>query len=133
MERDNINLIPYGDDPLALLAQHLIEDFSEQLPDLTQAVVLIPEANAAKRLRHHLLQQAELSGQQAILCPKILSLRDWAAIQFNKHHKEPYNICGQHQRELILFDALSQHRSLLGSGSPSQAIQVPSCGTSLHQ
>lgn len=122
MARDSINLIPYGDDPLALLAQHLIEDFSEQLPDLTPdstgAVVLIPEAHAAQRLRRHLLQQAEQSGQQAILCPQILSLRDWAAIQFNKQHKEPHKICGQHQRELILFDALSKHHSILGSGSP---------------
>ncbi|MCW9030804.1 MAG: hypothetical protein OQK58_04890, partial [Gammaproteobacteria bacterium] len=60
MVRENINLIPYGDDPLALLAQHLIADYAEQLPDLTTdtigAVVLIPEAHAAKRLRSHLLQ-----------------------------------------------------------------------------
>lgn len=122
MVRENINLIPYGDDPLALLAQHLIDDYSEQLPDLTPgtigAIVLIPEAHAAKRLRALLLQQAEQHGHQAILCPQILNLRDWAKIQFNKSHKEPHTICGQHQRELILFDALSQHRALLGSGSP---------------
>ncbi|MDH5600971.1 MAG: PD-(D/E)XK nuclease family protein [Gammaproteobacteria bacterium] len=118
MVRDNINLIPYADDPLAVLAQHLIADYSELLPDLTQAVVLMPEAHAAQHLRRLLLQQAEQSGQQAILCPQIISLRDWAKRQFNKYHKEPRSICGQHQRELILFDALSQHRSLLGSGSP---------------
>ena len=51
MARDNINLIPYGNDPLALLAQHLLDDYSEQLPDLTQAVVLVSEPYAAKRLR----------------------------------------------------------------------------------
>lgn len=123
MLRENINLIPYSDDPLALVAQHLLNDYAEQLPDLTQAVILIPEAHAAKRLRSLLLQQAEEKGQQAILCPQILNLRDWAKIQFNKRqfnksHKEPHTICGQHQRELILFDALTQHRSLLGSGSP---------------
>ncbi|MCW8987293.1 MAG: PD-(D/E)XK nuclease family protein, partial [Gammaproteobacteria bacterium] len=122
MVRENINLIPYGDDPLALLAQHLIADYAEQLPDLTSetigAVVLIPEAHAAKRLRSHLLQQAEKLGQHALLCPHILSLRDWAKIQFNKQHQEPHSICGQHQRELILFDALTQHRDILGSGSP---------------
>ena len=118
MVRESINLIPYGDDPLALLAQHLLIDYAEQLPDLTQAVVLLSEPYAAKRLRALLLQQAEQHGQQALLCPQILNLRDWAKIQFNKAHKEPHSICGQHQRELILFDALTQHRTILGSGSP---------------
>lgn len=118
MARENITLIPYGDDPLALLAQHLLDDYKEQLPDLTQAVVLLSEAHAAKRLRHLLLQQAEQRGQHAILCPQILNIRDWAKFQFNNFQKEPHNICGQHQRELILFDALSQHKTLLGSGSP---------------
>jgi ATP-dependent helicase/nuclease subunit B len=118
MVRDKITLIPYGDDPLALLAQHILDDYSEQLPDLTQAVVLLSEPHAAKRLRTLLLQQAEQRGHQAILCPQISNIRDWAKRQFNKYHKEPIAICGQHQRELILFDALTQHRTLLGSGSP---------------
>lgn len=122
MVRESINLIPYGDDPLALLAQHLLTDYAEQLPDLTPdttgAVVLLSEPYAAKRLRALLLQQAEQHGQKALLCPQILNLRDWAKIQFNQAHKEPHSICGQHQRELILFDALTQHRTILGSGSP---------------
>ena len=118
MARDNINLIPYGNDPLSLLAQHLLDDYSEQLPDLTQAVVLVSEPHAAKRLRAILLQQAEQRGHHALLCPKILNIREWAKRQFNKFQKEPHTICGQHQRELILFDALTQHRELLGSGSP---------------
>lgn len=118
MARDTINLIPYGNDPLALLAQHLLDDFKGQLPDLTQAVVLVSEAHAAKRLRHLLLQQAEQRGYQALLCPKILNLRDWAKRQFNQFKEESHTICGQHQRELILFDALTQHQELLGSASP---------------
>jgi ATP-dependent helicase/nuclease subunit B len=120
--RDSIALIPYGDDPLALLAEHLLDDYTEQLPDLTSdtigAVVLVSEPHAAKRLRQLLLQQAELRGHHAILCPEILSLREWAKRQLTKYKKEPYSICGQHQRELILFNALSQHLDLLGSGSP---------------
>lgn len=118
MSRDNITLIPYGDDPLALLAQHLLDDYSEQLPDLTGAIVLLSEAHAAQRLRHLLLNQAEQRGIKALLCPQILNIRDWTLFQFNKSQKESYTICGQHQRELILFDALTQHKALLGSGSP---------------
>ena len=118
MPRDDINLIPYGEDPLALLAQQLLDDYTEQLPDLTQAVVLLSEDHAAKRLRTLLLQQAEQRGYQAILCPQISNLRDWAKRQFSKEQNKPHTIYGQHQRELILFDALSQHKELLGSGSP---------------
>ena len=118
MARESITLIPYGDDPLALLAQHLLDDYSEQLPDLTQAVVLLSEAHAAKRLRHLLLEYAEKRGIKALLCPQISNLRDWAKKQFNKYQTQPHTICGQHQRELILFDALTQHKALLGSGSP---------------
>jgi len=118
MARENITLIPYGDDPLALLAQHLLDDYAEQLPDLTQATVLLSEAHAAKRLRHLLLQQSEQHGHGAILCPQISNIRDWAKRQLNKFQNKPYSICGQHQRELILFDALTQHKDILGSGSP---------------
>ena len=116
--REHITLIPYGDDPLALLAQQLLDDYSEQLPDLTQAVVLLAEPHSAKRLRHLLLQQAEKQNIKAILCPQVSNLRDWATHQFKKNHTSNQAICGQHQRELILFDALTQHQSLLGSGSP---------------
>lgn len=118
MAREPITLIPYGDDPLALLAQHLLDGYAEQLPDLTQATVLLSEAHAAKSLRHILLQQAEQRGHGAILCPQISNIRDWAKRQLNKFQNKPYSICGQHQRELILFDALTQHKDLLGSGSP---------------
>ncbi len=118
MVREHITLIPYGDDPLALLAQHLLEDYAEQLPDLTQAVILLAEAHAAKRLRHLLLHYAEQRGIQALLCPQILNLRDWGKRQFKNKQTNQNTICGQHQRELILFDALTQHKTLLGSGSP---------------
>lgn len=118
MVRDHITLIPYGDDPLALLAQQLLDDYSEQLPNLTEAVVLLSESHSAKRLRHLLLQQAEKQNIKAILCPQVSNIRDWAAHQFKKSHTSNQTICGQHQRELILFDALTQHKNLLGSGSP---------------
>lgn len=122
MNRDQVTLIPYSEDPLAILAQHLLDDYSEQLPDLTSttcnAVILVAEAHAAKRLRQHLLQQAELRGHYAILCPTIISLRDFIKNQLKKSSAITQSICSQHQRELILFDALSQHKVLLGSGSP---------------
>jgi len=118
MVRENITLTPYGDDPLAKLAQHLLDDYAEQLPDLSQVIVLLSEPHAAKRLRHLLLHHAEQRGTQALLCPQILNLRDWGKRQFKQYQTTQHTICGQHQRELILFDALTQHKTLLGSGSP---------------
>lgn len=118
MLRESIYLVPYKDDPLALLAQHILSDYSQQLPDLTEVVVLLAEPHAARRLRHHLLQQAEQLGHYALLCPQVYRLRDWATLQFNKSRSDSFKVYSQHQRELILFDALTQHQELLGSGSP---------------
>ena len=118
MPQDAITLIPYGEDPLLVLARDVLSDFSEQLPDLSQVTVLLSEPQAAKRFRRILLQQAEQQGHYALLCPRITNLRDWAQAQLHQAQNKPLNICGQHQRELILFDVLTQHKTLLGSGSP---------------
>ena len=118
MVQDNIYLVPYADDPLQHLASDLLSDYSDHLPDLTEATVLLSESHTASSFRQILLEQAEQQNQYAILCPQILSLRNWASIQFHKFNQEPYTVCGQHQRELILFDVLTQHSSILGSGSP---------------
>ena len=118
MHRDKITLVAYAEDPLALLALHILDDHSKQLPDLTQVVVLLSETHASKRLRHLLLEKAEQRGINALLCPKIINIHDWSQNQINKYNVKTFSICGQHQRELILFDALTQHRNLLKSGSP---------------
>jgi len=53
-----------------------------------------------------------------VIGPRFNLKSQFKKLQFNKSKKEPQTICGQHQRELILFDALTQHKALLGSGSP---------------
>ena len=118
MSQDSVTLIPYGEDPLLALARDLLNDYSDTLPDLSQVTLLLSEPQAAKRFRHTLLQQAEQLGYHALLCPRITNLRDWAQAQLQQAHNTSLHICGQHQRELILFDVLSRHKTLLGSGSP---------------
>ena len=122
MSPQHVTLIHYGEEPLAQLASDILKHYSDCLPDLTSdttgAVILLAEAHAAKRLRHLLLEQAKQQGIHALLCPRISNIRDWAKQQFNQHMPLPHDVCGQHQRELILFDALTQYQSLLGSGSP---------------
>lgn len=119
MVRDNISLIPYGEDPLDLVAQHILDDYSEQLPDLTRVVVLLSEQHAAKSLRHKLYELALQKGYPALLCPRISNLRQWVTEQYPL--KQP--VCAQHQRELILYDALKNHQHLLGNGSPWHLTQ----------
>lgn len=118
MQPDNVHLVAYADNPLALLAQHLLDDYSEQLPDLSQAVILLAEPHAEKQLRQQLQQQAQLRGYPALLLPRTTNLRDWAKSQFSRYAQGSRHFCGQHQRELILFNALREHRHLPGSGSP---------------
>ncbi len=113
-----ICLVAYADDPLEHVARQLLADHAGQLPDLTGATVLLAEPHAGKRLRRHLLKQAQQQGYPALLLPRFTSIRDWLTRQYHKYHQPALPVCTPHQRELILFDALSQHRSLLGSGSP---------------
>ena len=105
-------LIPFGSDPLQLLAHHLLERHSAQLPDLTTATILTPDAQVAPRLRRHLLDGAAQRGHAALLGPTILTLGEWLE-QFPLNDQ----VVGQHGRELMLIEALRDHQELFGAGS----------------
>lgn len=110
----SVRLVPYDEDPLHVLAQQLIENHQTQLPDLSQVIVLISEPRAAPRLRRLLLEQAQELGHQALLGPRIQTLRDWCL----QYLPQGTTVCDEHSRELILVDALMKHPSLLGAASP---------------
>src|SRR3569623_1243673 len=76
-------LVGYHQDPLAYLADLIIQRHVGALPDLTHCVVLLPDTLAAPRLRRHLLAAAARHGVAALLGPQILSLRSYAA-----HHTD---------------------------------------------
>ncbi len=109
-----IQLLPFAADPLEAVAARLCEDFSRQLPRLDQAVVLLPDMEAAPRLRRLLLQQAERLGFNALLGPRITTLRGWLAEQAPQ---QPYAVVNDYQRLLILVEALREHRTLFGEGN----------------
>lgn len=108
-----VTFVPYEQDPLAVLAAALIEEHRAPLPLLEHVVVLLPDMEAAPRLRRLLLEQAQQAGHTALLGPRILRLADWL-----KHVPLPeQRIISDHGRELMLVEALREHRQLFGHGN----------------
>ena len=109
-----IQLIPYGQDPLEILANHLLDHHQAQLPDLTAVTVILAEPQAAPLLRARLLQHSAEQGYPALLGPRILTLRDWA----RQYLPAETRICDPHIQLLMLVEALNQYPSLLRSANP---------------
>ena len=82
---------------LALLARDLLTDFSETAPDLTGAVVVLPNLHAATELARALSAEAGC----ALSLPKTTTLSLWAAEQ-----TLPARRLAGVAREAALFDAL---------------------------
>ncbi|HFE32012.1 MAG TPA: DNA helicase, partial [Gammaproteobacteria bacterium] len=107
-------LLPYNEDPLRHLATRIIEDNRGQLPRLTDCVVLLPSPQAGQRLRRLLLTEAEAAGHAALLGPTIDTLPHWIGQQ----SPSPRPVLSEHQRELMLVEALINHKYLYGEGNP---------------
>ena len=82
---------------LALLARDLLAEFSETAPDLTEAVVVLPNLHAATELARALSAEAGC----ALSLPKTTTLSLWAAEQ-----RLPARRLAGVAREAALFDAL---------------------------
>ena len=108
-----VYFIPYHQNPLAALAQRVIADHASSLPRLEKVVILLPESQAAPRLRHLLLELAAAQGHQALLGPQILGWRQWLQ-GFNQGLPA---LASDQRRELILVEALRQHPQLYGEGN----------------
>lgn len=108
-----LQILPYSVDPLAVLAQQLLERHRDTLPRLDPITVLLPDSEDAPQLREHLLQQAERLGHQALLGPRILDWRSWLA-GFEVERRE---LVSDYRRELILLQALRQHSELFGDAN----------------
>lgn len=109
-----LSFVPFGEDPLAVLAQRLLDEQQAQLPRLTQCVILIPDPQAAPRLRQLLLEGAAARGYEALLGPRILTLKEWLG---ESPLESPAPLLGDYQRELILTEALRAHRDLFGEAN----------------
>ncbi len=99
-------------DALAVLARRLLADHAASLPLLDRVVVLLPDAEAAPRLRRLLLEGAAALGHAALLGPRILTRAEW--LDTLPLARE---VIGDHGRELMLVEALRAHRGLFGHGN----------------
>lgn len=98
-----------GTDPLEQLARRIVADHRDRLPDLTTVTLLRPRAHGDARLRRLLLAAAREQGVEALLGPRITSLRQWVMEQ-DPTPGAP--LLGEHGRELMLFEALREHPQL---------------------
>ena len=92
------------------LAKHLLSEHSNSLPDLTQAIVLLPNAQAVSQMRNSLGKQS----QHALIGGFIGSLDQWLKqnIPPTTHANKQINHA---TRQLLLLEALKQHPDLFES------------------
>jgi ATP-dependent helicase/nuclease subunit B len=109
-----LHIVPYGDDPLRVLAGLIIGQHISSLPDLSYIHVLLPDLYAAPLLRQHLLEQASHHGTEALLGPRITTLQNW----LSQRSSIGSRIISDYARELILTEALLEHPDLYGKGNP---------------
>jgi ATP-dependent helicase/nuclease subunit B len=109
-----------GMDPLARVARQIIEDHASRLPDLTHVIVLRPRAHGDARLRRLLLDASRKRGVEALLGPRLTSLREFAI----EHLSPDVPALGQHGRELVLFEALREHPQLFGDHDPWRLVDT---------
>ena len=86
---------------VALVADDLLTDFSETAPDLTGAVVVLPNLHAAGELARALARRAG----RTLMLPKITTLGVWASEQ-----PLPIRSLPEAARESALFDALRSRK-----------------------
>ena len=109
-----VTVVPYHADPIDSLADRLLADHADDLPLLTNAVVLLADQQAAPRLRQLLLEKSEKLNHKALLGPQVMQLRDW--VEQTSQSTTP--IISDLSRELMLVDALGDHQSLFGDTNP---------------
>jgi len=105
-------IVPYGHDPLAVLADEIVQQAS--LPDLTNSVILLPTLSAAPRLRRLLLERAQAQGHHALLGPNIDTLRAW----MERNVPITGHVISEPARALLLVEALAEHPDLFGGANP---------------
>jgi ATP-dependent helicase/nuclease subunit B len=108
-----LTLIPYGEDPLRHVARRIVQRCGDRLPLLDGVTIVVPDMQAAPRLREQLLAEAATQGHQALLGPHITTLRDLTNA-VNLPSLPPVLDAG---RELMLVEALQAHRSLFGESN----------------
>ncbi len=102
-------IVPYGQDPLARLAETLLDRHAGILPDLSASVVLLAQGGAAPRFRHVLLEAATRRGFEALLPPTCTTLNAWV----NRFADPEQAALANSAREIVLLGALTEHPEIV--------------------
>lgn len=103
-----IHVLPYDEDPLVRLAELVVDHHRHQLPDLSHAVVLLPNPGNWQRFRECLLAKTRTLGFEALIPPALYSMPSWVL----GHLPPEQQVITEHQRETLLLDALSDQAGL---------------------
>ncbi len=114
MSAINIYLTAFADNPLDTVAQQIITQQKESLPELTNTIVFTGQANIASELRFKLLSYARQNNVQALLGPQIIPMQQWLQA-YQPHNIKVVNSTTQ---ELVLVEALLQHQNIFESANP---------------
>ena len=107
-------LIPFSQDPLAVIAERLLDHYRDQLPDLSPCHILVADTQCAPQLRAELLRQAAERGCQALLGPTIERLDDWLST-FSSGARR---VLDRSAQELVLAEALRNASPLYADTDP---------------
>ena len=102
-------------DPLVELSKLLLTRHADELPNLGQTIVILPDLVHSKALRKALLENTEL---KALIPPRMLTLRQWACEQFDN----PLPLINNHGRELMMVEVLREHPTVFGKNSQSWSL-----------
>ena len=112
--QDNAVIVPVHNNLIDASCELVLEQYAQQLPDLSNITILLSDSNAVNQSKITLLQKAADRGYPALLGPQINSLHAW----LNEQVEIDPGIINNHSRELFLVDALQKHEHIYGHGSP---------------
>jgi len=96
-----IRIIPYGHDPLAALAAQLLADHTDERPDFSRHIVLLPAGSISA------FQRTLLRAAGALLPPTIASREDWL-----RDLQPALRTFSIRQRDLVFFSLLQRFPQL---------------------
>ena len=110
----NVHITSFADNPIEIVAQHIIAQQAADLPLLNNTIIFTPQSNIAAELRTTLLTIAKQNNHQALLGPQIVPLQQW----LKSYHSSQLKVVNSTTQELILVEALQQHQSTFSSANP---------------
>ena len=111
---DFVHLLPFSQNALSFLAKKILDTHRDDLPNLSNCVVLVNQPHCAPRLRNELLKLASERGVDALLGIRIETFSQW--LTESSHLEEP--ILNRAAQELVLADALRNTSGIYENTDP---------------